>query len=63
MSDSKTTPPLPEIVVVAGKRFSIETHDDLEGGPYFGCGILPLRRNRADLIRDIELSQGPEWRR
>lgn len=60
---SPTTPALPEIVEIAGKMFAIETHNDLEGGPYYSCGILPLRRNRSDLIRDIELSQGPEWRR
>jgi len=30
--------------------------------PLYGCGILPMRRNREDLIRDIEWAQGPEWR-
>jgi hypothetical protein len=51
-----------EIVEIAGRLWVIE-HVDLGGVTFFGCGILPLRLSRSDLIRDIGLAQGPEWRR
>ena len=50
-----------DIVVVAGRRFTIES-TVMRGAIYYGCGALPARRSRADLIKDIERSQGPEWR-
>ena len=53
-----------ETVTVNGKSFVVDYIylDGPDEPPYYGCGILPLRRYREDLIRDIELSQGPEWR-
>lgn len=60
-SDPQTT--RPDVVEIAGRTFTIERVPDGLGGGYFACGILPMRQNRADLIRDIERSQGPEWRR
>lgn len=55
----------PDSVVVNGKTFIIERIyvDGRDKPPMYGCSILPLRRRRADLIRDIERSQGPEWRK
>lgn len=50
-----------DVVLIAGRHWVIEQLE-LYGVTYYGCGILPLRFSRADLIRDIELSQGPEWR-
>lgn len=57
--------PPTETESIAGRLWRIELHylDGPDQPPYYGCGILPLRRLRSDLIRDIELSQGPEWRR
>ena len=54
-----------EIECVAGRMWKIEKHylDGIDQPPYYGCGILPLRRERSALILDIELSQGPEWRK
>jgi hypothetical protein len=53
-----------DILDIAGKQFVIERVylDDPNQPPFFGCGVLPLRRNRADLIRDIERAQRSEWR-
>jgi hypothetical protein len=49
-----------ETVTIAGREFTIEIFPG--EAPLYGCGILPMRRNREDLIRDIERAQGPEWR-
>lgn len=52
-----------ETVTIAGREFTIDRVEIFPGeAPLYGCGILPLRRNREDLIRDIERARGPEWR-
>ncbi len=51
----------PDIVEIAGRKWTIE-HIALRGELYYGCGVLPLRRDRADLVADITKAQGPEWR-
>lgn len=50
-----------DVVLIAGRHWVIETIE-LYGVTYYGCGALPMRVNRDDLIEDIELSQGPERR-
>ena len=53
-----------DIVEINGKKFVIE-HLYVNGKdnpPFYGCGILPLRRLREDLIGDMTRAQGPEWR-
>jgi len=54
-----------EVVQIAGRLFTIDRVFlcGPDKPPFYGCGILPLRRLREDLLRDIKLSQGPEWRR
>jgi hypothetical protein len=59
MPDSTTTA---DMIEVKGKVFAIE-HVILDDDTFYGCGILPLRRNRDDLIGDITRAQGPEWRK
>lgn len=52
-----------ETVTIAGREFTIDRVEIFPGeAPLYGCGILPMRWNRDDLIRDIEWAQGPEWR-
>ena len=53
-----------ETIEIAGRVFVLDQVylDGPDQPPFWGCGILPLRRNREDLIRDIERSRGPEWR-
>lgn len=53
----------PDTISVKGRTFTIERVEMGKGDTLYGCGILPLRRSRDDLIRDIERAQGPEWRR
>lgn len=50
-----------EVVTVVGRSFTIERVAAV-GDWFYACGILPMRRNRDDLIRDIERAQGPELR-
>lgn len=50
-----------DVVEIAGRRWVIERLE-LAGVVYYGCGVLPLRNRREDLIEDITRSQGPEWR-
>jgi hypothetical protein len=50
-----------DVVEIAGRHFTIERVRAF-GDLFYACSIFPMRRNREDLIRYIELSQGPEWR-
>jgi hypothetical protein len=62
-TDSKITVANPDTVEIGGRVFSIE-RVDFFGVMFYGCGLLPLRRNRKDLIADIERAQGlglAEW--
>jgi hypothetical protein len=55
--------PTPDVVEIAGREWTIEhIYLDTSGVPLYGCGILPLRNRREDLIEDIRRAQGPEWR-
>jgi hypothetical protein len=56
-----TTVSAPDVVTIAGRQWTID-HIKLGDAVYFGCGILPLRRSRAEILRDIRMAQGPEWR-
>lgn len=51
-------------VLIRGRAWTID-HVYVSGDdqpPLYRCGILPMRRDRAELLRDIERAQGPEWR-